>query len=176
MRPSVTSATFWPRSSSTPSTGVSLCSSGMPFAFGPWWRTTTTTSPVNSPASKAWTTACWLSKTRHGASTTRCSCATADTLTIARPRLPSSRRNPPSFWNGASGRRSTPSSRDCCGGGFGAKRPCASSAGSASVSASVEPQTVSALPSISPASASQAPNAAVPPAAWKWFTSAVPFG
>ena len=38
MRPSVTSATRKPRSWSTPSDGVSLCSSGMPFARGPWMR------------------------------------------------------------------------------------------------------------------------------------------
>nr|BFE77906.1 hypothetical protein GCM10020093_005070 [Planobispora longispora] len=36
MRPSVTIATFWPRSSSTAIGGVSLCSSGMPLALGPW--------------------------------------------------------------------------------------------------------------------------------------------
>ena len=36
IRPSVTSATRWPRSCSTPSGVVSLCSSGMPLAFGPW--------------------------------------------------------------------------------------------------------------------------------------------
>ena len=35
MRPSVTSATAKPSSCSTPSEGVSLCSSGMPFARGP---------------------------------------------------------------------------------------------------------------------------------------------
>src|SRR5690606_968664 len=35
IRPSVTSATLCPRSCSTPSTGVSLCSSGIPFARGP---------------------------------------------------------------------------------------------------------------------------------------------
>jgi hypothetical protein len=33
--------------------GVSLCSSGMPLAFGPWKRTTAMKSPVNSPALKA---------------------------------------------------------------------------------------------------------------------------
>ena len=38
MRPSVTSATLWPRSCRTPSVGVSLCSSGMPLARGPWKR------------------------------------------------------------------------------------------------------------------------------------------
>ena len=36
IRPSVTIATRWPRSWSTPSAGVSLCSSGMPLAAGPW--------------------------------------------------------------------------------------------------------------------------------------------
>ena len=41
MRPSVTSATLWPRSCSTARIGVSACSSGMPLALGPWKRTTT---------------------------------------------------------------------------------------------------------------------------------------
>ena len=36
IRPSVTIATFWPRSCSTPRAGVSLCSSGIPLAAGPW--------------------------------------------------------------------------------------------------------------------------------------------
>ena len=43
----------WPRSCSTPSTVVSLCSSGMPLAFGPWKRTTATKSRSSSPALKA---------------------------------------------------------------------------------------------------------------------------
>ena len=53
MRPSVTSATRWPRSCSTPSGGVSLCSSGMPLARGPWKRTTATKSRSSSPALNA---------------------------------------------------------------------------------------------------------------------------
>jgi hypothetical protein len=56
IRPSVTSATRWPRSCSTPSGGVSLCSSGMPLARGPWKRTTTTTSRSSSPALNAFST------------------------------------------------------------------------------------------------------------------------
>jgi hypothetical protein len=40
----------WPRPCSTASGGVSLCSSGMPLACGPWKRTTATKSPVSSPA------------------------------------------------------------------------------------------------------------------------------
>ena len=63
MRPSVTSATLWPRSCSTPSTVVSLCSSGMPLAFGPWKRTTAMKSRSSSPALKASFSACWLSNT-----------------------------------------------------------------------------------------------------------------
>ena len=50
MRPSVTSATRWPRSISTPSAGVSLCSSGIPLARGPWWRTTATMVAVELAA------------------------------------------------------------------------------------------------------------------------------
>ena len=62
MRPSVTSATVEPRSCSTPSVGVSLCSSGMPLARGPWKRTTTTTSRSSSPALKAASTSSWSAK------------------------------------------------------------------------------------------------------------------
>ena len=46
MRPSVTSATLWPRAMTEPSTGVNLCSSGMPIALGPWKRTTATKSRI----------------------------------------------------------------------------------------------------------------------------------
>jgi hypothetical protein len=53
MRPSVTSATLKPLPCSTASGGVSLCSSGMPLACGPWKRTTATTSRSSSPALKA---------------------------------------------------------------------------------------------------------------------------
>ena len=85
MRPSVTSATRWPRSCSTPSAGVSLCSSGMPFARGPWLRTTATWSWSRSPRSNASRKCDWSSNTRAGAVTTRCSGATAETLMTARP-------------------------------------------------------------------------------------------
>ena len=50
MRPSVTSATRKPFFCSAPSGGVSLCSSGMPLARGPWKRTTATKSRSSSPA------------------------------------------------------------------------------------------------------------------------------
>ena len=52
MRPSVSSATLWPRSWSRPSVGVSLCSSGMPLAFGPWKRTTAMKSLVEPPGAE----------------------------------------------------------------------------------------------------------------------------
>jgi hypothetical protein len=68
--------------------GVSLCSSGMPFARGPWPRTTTTTSRLSSPALNAALTASCVSKMRAGASTLRRSGFTAETLITARPRLP----------------------------------------------------------------------------------------
>ncbi len=48
MRPSVSRATWWPRFCSTPSDGVSACSSGIPLADGPWSRMTTTTSRSSS--------------------------------------------------------------------------------------------------------------------------------
>ena len=95
IRPSVTSATFSPRSCSTASTGVRLCSSGIPFAFGPWKRTTTTVSSVNSPARKARFTSSWSWNTRTGASITCRSGATAETFITPVPRFPFSRRVPP---------------------------------------------------------------------------------
>ncbi|MNV65174.1 hypothetical protein D3C71_1578540 [compost metagenome] len=110
MRPSVTSATLWPASCSAPSAGVRRCNSGMPLAFGPWKRTTATTSRFSSSASKAACSASWESNTRAGASTIRCSSATADTLITPRPRLPAIRRSPPSFENGADAGASTAAS------------------------------------------------------------------
>ena len=65
----------------------------MPFAFGPWKRTTTTVSPVNSPALKASFTASWSWNTRAGASMTWRSGATAETFITPVPRLPASRRD-----------------------------------------------------------------------------------
>ena len=65
MRPSVTSATRKPCFCSTPSGGVSLCSSGMPFARGPWKRTTATKSRSSSPAAKAASIASCVSKTQR---------------------------------------------------------------------------------------------------------------
>ncbi len=101
IRPSVTSATLSPRSCSTASTGVRLCSSGIPFAFGPWKRTTTTVSAVNSPARNAFLTSSWSWNTRTGASTTCRSGATAETFITPVPRFPFSRRVPPVGWNGS---------------------------------------------------------------------------
>jgi phosphogluconate dehydratase len=57
------------------------------------------------PAAKAWATAAWLSNTRAGASTVQRSRSTALVLNTARPRLPSSRRIPPSAWNGSAAPR-----------------------------------------------------------------------
>ena len=108
MRPSVTIATRCPRSSSAPSGAVSLCSSGMPFAAGPWKRITATKSrPSSSPAWNAASRSAWSSKTSAGASITRCSGLTAETLLTARPRLPESMRMPPSGANGSATGRST---------------------------------------------------------------------
>ena len=63
----------------------------MPLAFGPWKRTTTTVSAVNSPARNACFTASWSWKTRAGASMTCRSGATAETFITPVPRLPFSR-------------------------------------------------------------------------------------
>ena len=100
MRPSVTSATRCPRRWSTVSGGVSLWSSGMPLARGPWKRTTTTTSRSSSPAAKAACSASCESNTRAGACTRCRSSGTADTLITARPREPFSTRSPPVGENG----------------------------------------------------------------------------
>ena len=115
MRPSVRSATLWPRSCKTPSVGVSLCNSGMPLARGPWKRTTTTVSPVNSPAWNAAFTWFWSSKTRARASTTCSSGFTADTLMTARPRLPASMCRPPVAANGLAAGRTMRSLSDAPG-------------------------------------------------------------
>ena len=85
MRPSVTSATRKPLPCSTPSGGVSLCSSGMPLARGPCQRTTQTTSRSSSPAVKAASSASCESNTRAGASTIQRSSGTDDTLITPRP-------------------------------------------------------------------------------------------
>ena len=130
IRPSVTSATRKPLSWSTPSNGVSLCSSGIPLAAGPWNRTTTTTLRSSSPAWNAVITSFCSQNTRQGASIVQRDFSTALTLIVPRPRLPCTSRNPPSGWNGSlTGRsmaglalvagagfqyRVSPSSRGCC--------------------------------------------------------------
>ena len=101
MRPSVTSATLKPLSCSTPSDGVSLCSSGMPLACGPWKRTTATRSRSSSPALKAASSSSWSSKITAGASISRCCGLTAEILITPRPRLPRSSLSPPSAANGS---------------------------------------------------------------------------
>ncbi len=112
MRPSVTSATAYPRFWRTPSEGVRACSSGMPFALGPCSRMTTTTSRSSSRRENACRNPTWSVKTRAGASTTRSFSATADTLMTAWPSVPRSTRRPPSGANGSVGGRSTSGSPD----------------------------------------------------------------
>ena len=58
---------------SMPSSGVSECISGMPFACGPWKRTTATKSRGSAPAACSLFNACGLSTTTAGASMRRCS-------------------------------------------------------------------------------------------------------
>ena len=155
--------------------GVSLCSSGMPFARGPWKRTTATKSRSSSPRSNAACTSSWSSNTSAGASITMRSSGTADTLITARPRLPSSTRRPPSARNGSSAARSTPvaallrhRSRQT--------QPSVVEHGSCAIAAMPVPKMVLTSPCSRPASSSCAIRNAMPPAAWKWFTSALPFG
>jgi hypothetical protein len=57
IRPSVTSATAARDPAALTMVGVSEWSSGIPLACGPWKRTTTIVSEVNSPALKAALTA-----------------------------------------------------------------------------------------------------------------------
>ena len=106
IRPSVTRAIFCPRSCSTPSGGVSLCSSGMPLDFGPWKRTTAMKScPSNSPASNAACNSVCDSNTLAGARITRCSGLTAEVLITALPRFPCSSFKPPSGENASANGR-----------------------------------------------------------------------
>ena len=75
IRPSVTSATRWPRSCSTPSAGVSLCSSGMPLAAGSLVAQDRDEVALQSsrPANARRGSRAWSSKTTAGALTARCS-------------------------------------------------------------------------------------------------------
>ena len=59
--------------------GVSLCSSGMPLAFGPWKRTTAMKSRELAGLEASFS-ACWLSNTTAGASMRRRSGFTAEVL------------------------------------------------------------------------------------------------
>ncbi len=175
MRPSVTRATLRPRSCSTARVGVRLCSSGMPLAFGPWKRTTATKSRSSSPRLKAAISSSCSSNTMAGASTVMCWGLSAEVFITARPRLPVSSRMPPSAWNGSStGLRmslssevwppsrqtSLPSSRK--GSCWKRRRPA--------------PATVSTSSWARPWSSNWRTTKAMPPAAWKAFTSALPFG
>ncbi len=175
MRPSVTSATLKPLPCSTASGGVSLCSSGMPLARGPWKRTTATKSRSSSPALKACCSASWLSKTRAGASMTCRSSGTAETLMTARPRLPVSSFSPPLGENGASAVRTTCVSPLVAGSAV--HRSCPSFRPGTSACAR-RPRVLSAGTSacIRPASISSRSTKPGPPAAWNWFTSAWPLG
>ena len=129
MRPSVTSATAYPRFCSTPSDGVSACSSGIPLADGPCSRMTTTTSRSSSRREKAVRNPTWSVNTRAGASTTRCSSATAETLMTALPSEPRSMRSPPSGAKGSVAGRSTLSSPDSSGRSSKTRAPVLSTTG-----------------------------------------------
>ena len=111
MRPSVTSATWKPLSCRMARGGVSLCSSGMPLARGPWKRTTQTKSRSSSPRSKAASTSFWSSNTMAGASMMRQWSFTAETFITPRPMLPFITRRPPSGEKGADAGRRTSVSR-----------------------------------------------------------------
>ncbi|MNW02019.1 hypothetical protein D3C71_1977430 [compost metagenome] len=74
-------------------------------------------SPVSSPALKAARRPSWPWKTRAGASTTRCSGLTAETLMTERPRLPDSSLRPPVVWNGVLVEVSTLGKADSLGAG-----------------------------------------------------------
>ena len=181
MRPSVSRATRWPRSCRAASVGVSLCSSGIPFARGPWPRTTATKSPANpsfrssAPTLNAANSASCDSKMRAGASIRRSSGATAEIFTTARPRLPCRQRRPPSLSNGAATPRTTFSSSDVAG-AVRQRRLRSSSHGCVACWRRSPPCTQAMSPCSRPASSSSLMTRPSPPAASKWFTSAEPFG
>lgn len=101
MRPSVKErATRSQCFCSTPSGGVSLCSSGMPLAAGPWKRTTTMTSLLNSASLEGAFDLVLLVEDAHRCLMVKRSSGTAEILMLtARPSSPCSRRRSPSARN-----------------------------------------------------------------------------
>ena len=177
MRPSVTSATLKPLPWSTASGGVSLCSSGMPFARGPWNRTTATKSRSSRPALKACCNPSWLSKTSAGASMTCRSSRHRGHLDhraaqIAGEQPQAAGRAERLAPRGARRRRR----RFACGNGrhddalaLLAREPACRRA--------CRPRTPSSRRCAGTrASSSSRSTKPGPPAAWNWFTSALPFG
>ena len=178
IRPSVTSATLRPRSCSTDSVGVSACSSGIPFGLRPLVADDddhvrgelVRRGRRPSPPPGEW-------KTRTGASITCRSGATARDLDdrLARAARRAGRARP-CGWNGS---RRGPQDAVVLGGARGprprsARRPRA--AARACRAARPSPITVTTSSWRRPASSSSPIMNWRPPAAWKWFTSARPFG
>ena len=172
MRPSVTSATRWPRSSSTPSAGVSLCSSGIPFALGPWWRTTATTSRSSSPALEAAGSSAWSSNTRAGASITRCSGR-------PRPSSPRGRASPQHPQAAVGGERRADRAQHARRAARRAVTPGrARRRERRRLAVALEPAPADRadVGVQEPASSSSPIRNSTPPAAWNWLMSAAPFG
>ena len=147
----------------------------MPFAFGPWKRTTTTVSPVNSPARNARLTSSWSWNTRTGASITCRSGATAETFITPVPRLPFSRRVPPVGWNGSpTGRRIL--SFSVSRGALAPDQRPVDDLRLLGVARQPLARDRAGVGMQQPAAKSSPIMKPRPPAAWKWFTSASPLG
>ena len=167
------------RSCSTPSGGVSLCSSGMPLACGPWKRTTATKSRSSSPALKAASSSSWLSKTtrrrldRRGARADRRDLDHGAAEIAAQQLQPAARlerRRPPgaaivvvAAVAAPASRQTQPSVVEPRLDARSARRPAAARRSRTSSCSR-------------PASSSSRIRKPMPPAAWNWFTSALPFG
>ena len=175
IRPSVTKATAKPLFCRIAKGGVSLCSSGMPLACGPCQRTTHTTSRSNSPTLNAACSASWESNTRQGACTTWRSAGTEDTLMTLRPSGPCKSFKPPLALKGSLTGRTTdrsplaPASRQ-------ASAPCASACGMRVNACRPSGRTVRTSACSKPTSRNSRITKPWPPAAWNWFTSALPLG
>ena len=130
-----------------------------------------------SPALKASFSPCWLSNTIAGASMTWRSGLTAEVLMTAWPRLPASTFRPPVGWNALSIRRQHLLVAALQRRGF-AHHACRRRRASLRPhrAAGLRPRRCCTSSCSRPSSSSSRIRKPMPPAAWKWFTSASPFG
>ena len=179
MRPSVTSATLKPGPAARPAPASACAAPACRWPCGPWKRTTATKSRSSSPRLEGGLQLVLV--VEHDAPaprSTRCSGFDRRDLdhraaeiagAAASGRRRAGRARPTGAQHvGVAARRRAVRARP-------ARRP--SRNGSLAVAASPpSPATVSTSACSRPASSSSRIRKPMPPAAWKWFTSAVPFG